>query len=555
MISVYESNGKIFNHNGLKVLHPRKCDVFKEDNGDYYIELEDTIDNIDYYQANMIIKCPTPFPEGKQLFRIINPEIKNNYIYIKARHVYFDTSNYIVLDNYIVDKNCNYALEHLNSNTDKLSPFTTSSNINTLSTYRCVRKSLEEAINTVIERWGGHLVRNNFNISILDETGIDRGVQIKYSKNLKELKVNENWDDVVTKIFPVGKDGLLLPEKYIETNEELYDIPFSKIISFEQSLEREDYLSDEDYTNALIVDLRNKAKIYLENNKFPKVNYSLSANLNYITDVGDTVYLEHPKVKLALKINVISVKYDVIAQRFKSIEFGNFKNSLKSLIQNVNKVASATAKEESEKVKTILQDELDQSTKMLWSVLNDGHVINEGNRILIVDKLPLNEAKNCILFNYKGIGFSTTGVNGVFNSVLRIDGTMDMQNINVINLTADLIRGGVLKLGGINNSNGLLELFDETGEKLASLDKNGLIFGGNNTKIKSSYTVNALKVEENSNGILKEVLYVGYDTNTNETVVRTDNLNVEKYFVCGSNSRFEDYIDEDGNSGTGVFDI
>ena len=33
MISVYESNEKIFNHNGLKVLHPRKCDVFKEDNG------------------------------------------------------------------------------------------------------------------------------------------------------------------------------------------------------------------------------------------------------------------------------------------------------------------------------------------------------------------------------------------------------------------------------------------------------------------------------------------------------------------------------------------
>lgn len=555
MISVYESNEKIFNHNGLKVLHPRKCDIFKEDNGDYYIELEDTIDNIDYYQANMIIKCPTPFPEGKQLFRIINPEIKNNYIYVKAKHIYFDTKNYIIFDNYIVDKNCNYALNHLNSNTDKLSPFTTTSNINTLSTFRCVRNSLEEAINTVIKRWGGHLVRNNFNISILDEIGADRGIQIKYSKNLKELKVNENWDDVVTKILPVGKNGLLLPEKYIETNEELYDIPFSKVIPFEQSLEREDYLSDEDYTNALIVDLRNKANIYLENNKFPKVNYSLSANLNYITDVGDAVYLEHPKIKLALKTNVISVKYDVISQRFKSIEFGNFKNSLKSLLQNVNKVASDTAKEESKKVKTILQDELDQSTKMLWSVLNDGHVINEGNRILIVDKLPLNEAKNCILFNYKGIGFSDTGVNGVFNSALRIDGTMDMQNINVINLTADLIKGGVLRLGGINNSNGLLELYNENSEKMASIDKNGLIFGNENSKIKGTYSINGIKVEDQTGNSSREILFAGYDEKVKESIVRTENLTVRKYFVCGSNSRFEDYTDEDGNTGTGVFDI
>lgn len=553
MISVYESNEKIFNHNGLKVLHPRKCDIFKEDNGDYYIELEDTIDNIDYYQANMIIKCPTPFPEGKQLFRIINPEIKNNYIYVKAKHVYFDTSNYIILDNYIVDKNCNYALEHLNSNTDKLSPFTTTSNINTLSTYRCVRKSLEEAINTVIERWGGHLVRNNFNISIFDEIGVDRGVQIKYSKNLKELKVNENWDDVVTKLLPVGKDGLLLPEKYITLEEQLYDIPFTKVISFEQELERDDYSSDDDYTNALIADLRNKANIYLENNKLPKVNYSLSANLNYITDVGDTVYLEHPKIKLALKTNVISVKYDVISQRFKSIEFGNFKSSLKSLIQNVNKVASDAAKEESEKVKTILQDNLNQSTDLLWSVLNKGYVIKEENRILIVDKLPLNEAQNCLLFNYLGIGFSNTGVNGTFTSAWRIDGTLDMQNINVINLTADLIKGGVLRLGGINNSNGLLELYDENSKKLASIDKNGLIFGNEDSKIKGTYSINGIKVEDQTGNSAREILFVGYDDELNESVVRTDNLFVKKYLQVGDYTRYENYTDSKGHKGTGAY--
>lgn len=553
MISVYESSENSFNHNGLKILHPKKCDVFKEDNGDYYIELEDSTDNISYYQANMIIKCPTPFPEGSQLFRVVNPEIKNNYIYVKAKHIYFDTKNYIIFDNYIVDKNCNYALNHLNSNTDKLSPFTTTSNINTLSTFRCVRNSLEEGINTVIERWGGHLVRNNFNISILDEVGADRGIQIKYSKNLKELKVNENWDDVVTKILPVGKNGLLLPEKYIELEEELYDIPFTKVISFDQELERDDYSSDEEYTNALTTDLRNKATVYLEDNKLPKVNYSLSANLDYITDVGDTVYLEHPKIKLALKINVISVKYDVIAQRFKNIEFGNFKNSLKSLIQNVNKVASDTAKAESEKVKTVLQEDLKQSTDLLWSVLNKGYVINEENRILIVDKLPINEAQNCLLFNYLGIGFSNTGVNGTFTSAWRIDGTLDMQNINVINLTADLIKGGVLRLGGINNNNGLLELYNENSEKLASIDKNGLIFGNENSKIKGTYSINGIKVEDQTGNSSREILFVGYDEELNESVVRTDNLFVKKYLQVGDYTRYENYIDSKGHKGTGAF--
>ena len=285
----------------------------------------------------------------------------------------------------------------------------------------------------------------------------------------------------------------------------------------------------------------------------PKVNYSLSANLDYITDVGDTVYLEHPKIKLALKISVISVKYDVIAQRFKNIEFGNFKNSLKSLIQNVNKVASDTAKAESEKVKTVLQEDLKQSTDLLWSVLNKGYVINEENRILIVDKLPINEAQNCLLFNYLGIGFSNTGVNGTFTSAWRIDGTLDMQNINVINLTADLIKGGVLRLGGINNNNGLLELYNENSEKLASIDKNGLIFGNENSKIKGTYSINGIKVEDQTGNSSREILFVGYDEELNESVVRTDNLFVKKYLQVGDYTRYENYTDSKGHKGTGAF--
>jgi len=40
MIKVYESNERLFNHNGLKILHPLSADITKKDNGDYYVELE-----------------------------------------------------------------------------------------------------------------------------------------------------------------------------------------------------------------------------------------------------------------------------------------------------------------------------------------------------------------------------------------------------------------------------------------------------------------------------------------------------------------------------------
>ena len=57
-------------------------------------------------------------------------------------HVFYDSKNYLIADSYVVDKNCNDALDHLNSSTDNTSPFTTISNIPTIYSYRCVRKSI-----------------------------------------------------------------------------------------------------------------------------------------------------------------------------------------------------------------------------------------------------------------------------------------------------------------------------------------------------------------------------------------------------------------------------
>ena len=49
-----------------------------------------------------------------------------------------------------------------------------------------------------------------------------------------------------------------------------------------------------------------------------------------------------------------------------------------------------------------------------------------------------------------------------------------MQNINVINLTADLIKGGTLKLGSNLNQNGVLEVYDTANNLIAELNKDGL---------------------------------------------------------------------------------
>lgn len=263
MICIFPADEKIFSGNGEKILHPLKAILHKEDNGSYYLELKDNIENLKYYQEGLIIRVDTPF--GKQCFRITNPKIDTKKVTVTAKHLYFDSSRYVISDSYVVEKNCNDAMDHLNMACDTPSPFTTLSDVTSINSYRCVRSSLEEAIATVIERWGGHLVRDNFNIQIRDSIGSDNGVTLEYGKNIKSINSDEVWDNVVTKLFPVGKDGYILEENFLEIEEKMYEIPYTKVVSFDQShieesaYTEDDYFDEDAYNSALDEDLRLQA--------------------------------------------------------------------------------------------------------------------------------------------------------------------------------------------------------------------------------------------------------------------------------------------------------
>ena len=59
MIKIYESTEKLFNHNGLKILHPTKAEIFIEDNGEYNITIESSLEDLEYLQEGMIIRANT----------------------------------------------------------------------------------------------------------------------------------------------------------------------------------------------------------------------------------------------------------------------------------------------------------------------------------------------------------------------------------------------------------------------------------------------------------------------------------------------------------------
>lgn len=524
MIKLFGQTDKLFSTNGDLVINPLKATVHKEDNGDYYLDLEADLSYVDYLTEGRIIIANTP--QGEQAFRITNPQKSRSKITIRAYHVFYDSENYIIKDSYVVDKNCNDALDHLNSATDITSPFTTLSDITTINSYRCVRKSLYEAIEVVLERWGGHLVRDNFSIAIRSSIGQDNSVTVQYKKNLKEISCDENWSSVCTKLMPVGKDGILLNELDSEADlyvysTTTYDIPYTKVISFSQDEVLEENYQDEDgnldeaaYKQALILDLQQQAQNYVDIHCLPEVNYTLKANLEKITDIGDTVRVFDERLNIDLLTNVIAFDYDCILEKYTQIEFGNFKNTLSGLMNTITNQTNEAIKEESNTLQITLGQELERATNKIWNTLGNSYVIYEGDKILVVDKLPKEEATNVIMINNGGIGFSQTGINGTFNSAWTIDGTLNMQSINVINLSANLIKGGTLKLGSKENESGILELYDESNNLIGEMTKNGLKMYGTD----GSYVL-----------INNEVGFAGFDRNGNKIYwVSEDEFHMKK---------------------------
>lgn len=508
MIKIFSPTDKIFTSNGDKVIQPLRAKVYKEDNGEYYLDLDADLSYIDYIVQDNIIVAPTP--TGEQPFRINNVTRTRKKLSVKANHVYFDSQNYLISDSYVVDKNCNNALDHLNSSTEPSSPFNTISDIPDIDSYRCVRTSLFEAINTVLDRWGGHLVRDGFTIGIRSSIGSDNGVTIRYGKNLQDITVDEDWNEVVTKILPVGNDGLTLPELYLESDIQ-YSKPYVKSISFEQDLEQDENETDDDFNDRLIRNLRAQAIAYLNVHKYPKINYTIKANIDRVTDIGDTIEVIDERLGIDLLTHIISFEYDCISGKFSEISFGNSTNKLSGLSDMISSTAEkATQAVESQINNTVntLNNNIEEAYYQIWAQMGSSYVLYNGDMILVVDKLPKEEARNCILINSGGIAFSQSGINGTFTSAWTIDGTLNMEAINVINLVADMIKGGTLKLGSNLDEFGIIELYDESNKLIGKMDKLGL----------TMYGIDGSSVQLNPNDGL-----VGYDLAGNKIYWISDN--------------------------------
>ena len=221
IIKIYEYDETNFDNNGLGILLPKSAVITRDLNDyKYYLDLTHPFDEHNKWkllQEDRIIKA------NDQLFRIKHVTKTLTDITVYAEHIFFDLQNNFIEDTNIVEKNGMLAIDQMLTNTSYPHRFYGTSNITTISSSRMVRKNVVSALigsdeNSFINRWGGEIDMDWLSFNIDDHIGQDRGYKIEYGKNLTGLNAKFDMTNVVTRIRPVGFDGIELSgNKYIDS--------------------------------------------------------------------------------------------------------------------------------------------------------------------------------------------------------------------------------------------------------------------------------------------------------------------------------------------------
>lgn len=486
MIGVFDKNETVPNiikYNGEYTLdHLCITSTITENNTEFYIEMDIAVKDVEENKKiyDLLVKesiLKVDDEGGKEYFSICNISKKRNVITVYARQITIQESLNMFLEDVRPTKvPGSAAIDIIYSNATTPSRISVISDITKINTSYYVKKNVYQAIhegeNSFLNRWGGEVKRKGFTLKINKKIGADRGATILANKNLKEIEVTENTDSIITRIYPIGFNGITIEEKYIDSPKiRDYLYTYSRTVKFDDVR-----VNDENYTEGFATlkeaqaELKKRVNDLYEIEKVDQLkasyriknvdlmgteeykNYSI---LEY-TELGDTVNVIDKDTNTSIKVRVTERKYDNLNKIRLETSLSNFKSkpiSLGSIKEEIDSVKDKVDNIESGNnngtgnvdMDSVLEAAKEQATAVIQAGLKNSYVVVKQNEILIMDTTDVNTAKNVWRWNNGGLGFSSTGYFGEYGTAITQDGKIVADFITAGVLNADIIKTGFIK--------------------------------------------------------------------------------------------------------------
>lgn len=336
------------------------------------------------------------------------------------------------------------------------------------------RAALGGVQGSILQTYGGEYEFDNYTIKLHKSRGQDRGVRISYGRNMIDLKCEIDIDSAYTGIYGYVKNDDVDLKSYVSVTNS------SGINS--KTLIR-DFSSDFSGDEITQAKLDSAVSAYVSKNDInsPSVSMTVSfvdlsqspeyASFSALEAVNlcDTVKIYHKDLDIDIKAKVIKTTYDVLRERYTSIELGspraNFADVIRQTVQEAADAKSLAISSKSE-ITVAYEKAIADATAAITG--NSGGYVRlnpsqNPQELLIMDMLDISTAVNIWRFNLSGFGHSSSGYSGPYRTAVTQDGHIVADFIDTGTLTANIIKAGIMQ-----SVNGQFSFNLETGHISAS---------------------------------------------------------------------------------------
>lgn len=338
------------------------------------------------------------------------------------------------------------------------------------------RAALGGVSGSVLDVYGGEYEFDNHTIKLHKARGKDRGVRIAYGRNMTELKCDIDMDSAYTGIYGYVKNDKV-------------DLHSYKAVTNSSGINAKtlirDFSSDFSGGDGEITQsgLDSAVSAYAAANDInsPTVSMTvsfvdLSQSPEYASfsalesvDLCDTVQIYHKDLNINIKAKVIKTVYDVLRERYTSIDLGspraNFADVIKQTVNETKALRGQLVSAKSDLTAAYEKAIADATAAITGN--SGGYVrLNPSQNpqeILIMDTPDISTAKNIWRFNLSGFGHSSGGYSGQYRTAVTQDGHIVADFIDTGILNANIIRAGIMQ-----STNGEFSFNLETGHIEAS---------------------------------------------------------------------------------------
>lgn len=320
------------------------------------------------------------------------------------------------------------------------------------------RAALGGVSGSVLDVYGGEYEFDNHTIKLHKARGKDRGVRIAYGRNMTELKCDIDMDSAYTGIYGYVKND----------NVDLYSY---KAVTNSSGINAKtlirDFSSDFSGGDSKITQsgLDSAVAAYAAANDInsPTVSMTVSfvdlsqspeyASFSALESVSlcDTVQIYHKDLNINIKAKVIKTVYDVLRERYTSIDLGspraNFADVIKQTVNEAKDLRGQLVSAKSD-LTAAYEKAIADATAAITG--NSGGYVRlnppqNPQEILIMDTPDISTAKNIWRFNLSGFGHSSGGYSGPYRTAVTQDGHIVADFIDTGILNANIIRAGIMQ--------------------------------------------------------------------------------------------------------------